>query len=344
MEDKPWWPSGIIQSHDESSVFTKWGTTPLHVPNLSIDWWNELDRSWGEWPEVNEITEIRNDQHGIWLDIGDFEALVCPIPTGNHSSRLAKNMKIAKAISNLVDLPVAGSEKDGDYVLIYSKQTPTEITGKSLAKLHNALIDGGWSTPNEEKNWNDRLKSAEDLLQTNTLWRAPHSKYTIGIPKFNLQKMRVVPVSLNEKLIWRRDTNLPILRQAVEYDVVSEWMNSIEEKYRSNSVMRTSTGGLAHMRYDVEIFNKARYYIYEEKSDSVDEYLSKVDRFQAKLGLMRLLKMGVPLSIFGLISTLWLSSANHFENATIGYATFSIIGFISSVIYRKLEPDWRHEL
>ena len=123
MEDKPWWPSGIIQSHDESSVYTKWGTTPLHVPNLSIDWWNELDRSWGEWPEVNEIVEIRNDQHGIWLDIGDFEALVCPIPTGNHSSRLSKNSKIVKVISDIVDLPVAGSEKDGDYVLFNRQPT-----------------------------------------------------------------------------------------------------------------------------------------------------------------------------------------------------------------------------
>lgn len=344
MEDKPWWPSGIIQSHDESSVYTKWGTTPLHVPNLSIDWWNELDRSWGEWPEVNEIVEIRNDQHGIWLDIGDFEALVCPIPTGNHSSRLSKNSKIVKVISDIVDLPVAGSEKDGDYVLIYPKKTPTEITGNSLAKLHTVLIDGGWATPNDERNWNNRLKSAEDILQTNTLWRAPHCKNTIAIPKFNLQKMRVVPIFLSEKLIWKNDTNLPILRQAVEYNVLSEWMNSIGEKYRSNSVMRTATGGLAHMKYDVEIFKKAQCYAYGEESNSIDEYLSKVDRFQAKLGIMRLLKMGIPLSIFGLVSTLWLSSANHFENATIGYVTFSIIGLISGVMYRNLEPDWRHEL
>ena len=344
MEGKPWWPSGIIQSHDESSVYTKWGTNPFHPPKISIDWWNGLDKSWGEWPKVSSIVEIKHDIFGIWLDVGEHIALVNPIPTGKHSSRLARNHKLSKSISSVVDLPIAGSLKDGDYVLIYSKKEPEIISGKSLAALHHSLIEGGWSTPKDERNWNDRLKSVEEALKTNTLWRAPHSKNTIGVPKFRLDGMRVVPISLSEKLVWKEDTNLPMIRQAVEYDVLNEWMENIEPKYCDNAVMRTATGGLAHVKYDVNIFQKAEAVTYGFESKSVDNYLSKVDRFQAELGIMRLLKMGVPLAITGLISTLWLSEAGEFENPLIGYVTFGIIGILSALLYRGKEPDWRQEL
>ena len=59
---------------------------------------------------------------------------------------------------------------------------------------------------------------------------------------------------------------------------------------------------------------------------------------------MRLLKMGLPLAIIGLISTLWLSEAGEFENPLIGYVTFAVIGIISALLYRGKEPDWRQEL
>ncbi len=41
MEGRPWWPSGIAQSHDESVIYTKWGTTALHVPEISKEWWED---------------------------------------------------------------------------------------------------------------------------------------------------------------------------------------------------------------------------------------------------------------------------------------------------------------
>ena len=156
--------------------------------------------------------------------------------------------------------------------------------------------------------------------------------------------MRVVPISLSEKLVWKEDTNLPMIRQAVEYEVLNEWMENIESKYCDNAVMRTATGGLAHVKYDVNIFQKAEAVTYGLESKSVDNYLSKVDRFQAELGIMRLLKMGLPLAIIGLISTLWLSEAGEFENPLIGYVTFAVIGMISALLYQGKEPDWRQEL
>ena len=344
MEDKPWWPRGIVQSYDESFVYTSWGTNSFHQPDISKEWWESLDDTWGEWPKDIEIGDISEDEFGIWVDIGDLVALVIPLPTGNHCSRLAKNEKIRQSISDLVQLPVAGCTKDGDHVLVYSKSEPSEITGQSLANLHTALIEGNWTTPNDERNWNDRLKAVEESLKTNTLWRAPHSKNTLGIPRFNLEKMRVVPISISEKLVWNKDTNLPMIRQVVKHQVLDQYINFMDSKYCDNSVLRTATGGLPHLKYDVNIFAKANSVAFQKESKEVDSYLSKVDRFQAKLGIMRLLKMGLPLSIIGIISTLWLSRAGEFENPTTGFLTFAIIGILSVIMYRNQEPDWNQEL
>ena len=69
-----------------------------------------------------------------------------------------------------------------------------------------------------------------------------------------------------------------------------------------------------------------------------------MDRIQAKLGIMRLMKMGIPLAIFGLIGTAWLDLAGEFSNASIGYWTFSLIFLISSFLYNYNQPDWRQAL
>ena len=59
---------------------------------------------------------------------------------------------------------------------------------------------------------------------------------------------------------------------------------------------------------------------------------------------MRLVKMGVPLAIFGLLGTLWLDRAGEIGQPVFAYWTFSLIGVISGVIYSIMEPDWRQTL
>ena len=120
---------------------------------------------------------------------------------------------------------------------------------------------------------------------------------------------------------WNKDTNLPMIRQVVKHQVLDQYINFMDSKYCDNSVLRTATGGLPHLKYDVNIFAKANSVAFQKESKEVDSYLSKVDRFQAKLGIMRLLKMGLPLSIIdpsfiintdahSLVTSLMLCDAN----------------------------------
>jgi len=344
MEERSWWPKGIVQSHDKSTISTSWGTRAFHFEDISLEWWNSLEKTWGDWPEVTEFELLEEDQTGMWYDIGDFKALVIPIPTGKHTSRLVRNPQLKSSLESHLLLPIAGCDKDGDHVLIYPKTDAKKVTAKRLAAMHVALIDGNWSTPNDDYGWNSRLKKVEDTLKTRTLWRAPHSFNTIGIPRIELDGMRPVPLPLSEVLLWNNETNLPMIRQAMKHNVLLKWREFIPSKYWGDDVMRIATGGVAHMRYDLSILSKAEAVAFGLEVPEVDQYLAGVDRIQAKLGNMRLMKMGIPLAIFGLIGTYWLARAGEFANPQIGYWTFGIIGFTSFVLYIIAEPDWRQEL
>ncbi len=344
MEERPWWPKGILQSHDASTISTTWGTKNLHNPDVTIEWWNSLDNTWGDWPEITNYELIEEDRSGMWFDIGQFRALVIPIPTGKHVSRLVRNPQLKARLNSQLQLPIAGCDKDGDHVLIYPKESPKKVTAKSLAELHKSLIDGNWTTPNDEHGWNARLKKVEDTLKTSTLWRAPHSYLTIGIPRIELNGMRPIPIPLSEALIWPEHTNLPMIRQAIKHNVLLKWREYIPSKHWDESVLRVATGGVAHMKYDLNLLAKAESVAFGYDVPEVDEYLAGVDRFQTKLGNMRLMKMGIPLAIFGLIGSFWLSRAGEFANPNIGYITFGIIGLISASLYSVSEPDWRDQL
>ena len=90
--------------------------------------------------------------------------------------------------------------------------------------------------------------------------------------------------------------------------------------------------------------DKAEAVAFDLDSVEIDEYLSGVDRFQAKLGIMRLMLMGSPLGIIGLIATFMLDRAGEISQPSIGYWTFAIIWIISGTAYTLTEPDWRQEL
>ncbi|MBJ64299.1 MAG: hypothetical protein CMB55_05860 [Euryarchaeota archaeon] len=344
MESRPWWPKGIALSHDENSITTSWGTVPLHLPNPTIEWWNEIDDAWGDWPIISKIELIEEDRTGMWYDLGNFRALIIPIPTGKHTSRLWRNPQLRVSLKHHLQLPVAGVDKDGDHILVYPKTKVEPVTAKTLAGLHNALISGKWFTPQDEYGWNNRLKKIEDTLKTSTLWRAPHSHNTIGIPRIELRGMMPVPIPLSEALLWKNDTNLPMLRQALKYGVLLDWMQLISARYRGEDVMRVATGGVAHIIYDLKLLEKAEATAFGLDSKELDRYLDNVDRFQAKLGVMRLMLMGTPLAIIGLIASYMLGRAGEFTNPSVGYWTFGIIWLISAIAYNFTEPDWRQEL
>ena len=344
MESRPWWPKGIALSHDKDSITTLWGTMPLHIPDVSVEWWNGLGATWGEWPVATKMEMINEDRTGMWYDIGKFTVLISPIPTGKQTSRLSRNPQLRASLESDLQLAIGGYDKDGDHILVYPKGDPKAITAKSLAGLHNSLISGNWHTPQDEYGWNNRLKQVEDTLKTSTLWRAPHSKNTIGIPRIELDGMRPIPIPLSEALLWKEDTNLPMIRQVIKHGVLQEWRELISARYTKQDVMRTATGGVPHIIYDLKLLEKAECLAFNTDSAELDQYLAGVDRFQAKLGNMRLFRMGSPLAILGIVTTFMLERAGEINDSKIGYLTFAIIWLISVIAYSLSEPDWRQEL
>jgi hypothetical protein len=334
MEGSSWWPVGIATGFDETSVFTKWGSLPLHWDEaiLTPKWWSEQSDYWGRWPEVKFVEKLNDDEYGIWCDIGEFIAQIIPIPTGNHVSRLVQNEKLNLAVKEYVTLPVAGINRSGDFVLIFPKKSKVfDIIG-----LHKSLISSQFTTPNDELNWNSRLKKVEDKLKTNTLWRAPHHKSTLGMPRLNIVNNRPSPIMISEKLLTEVE-HLPMLRQAIELEKIDEW----NTEFGTNSLMRTSTGGLAHMTYDVMVMAHAQCRAFGKTDSKIESYLAKVDRIQADLGIMRLVRMGVPFGLVCAIFTLWINRAGMFESWQLPFIVFLSMSIISWIAYRILEPDWR---
>ena len=156
--------------------------------------------------------------------------------------------------------------------------------------------------------------------------------------------MSPVPIPLSEALLWKKDTNLPMIRQVIKHGVLDEWKELVSARYTKNDVMRAATGGIPHIIYDLKLLEKAESIAFDLESKKLDEYLSGVDRFQAKLGVMRLLRMGTPLAIFGLISTFMLNRAGEIDSPNIGFFTFAIIWLVSVIAYSYSEPDWRQAL
>ena len=69
-------------------------------------------------------------------------------------------------------------------------ETSPEWLGQTLGDIQNKLAP--FSSPNDQKRWNQRLKDLEDELKPNTLWRAPHASTTVGIPSVRIHPNWIV--------------------------------------------------------------------------------------------------------------------------------------------------------
>ncbi len=53
-----------------------------------------MEGTWGEWPKAEKMELQSENRTGMWYDIGEFKALIIPIPTGKQSSRLWRNPQL----------------------------------------------------------------------------------------------------------------------------------------------------------------------------------------------------------------------------------------------------------
>ena len=207
MEDPAWWPSGIAQQSMEEALAdgqlrTALGRVQLwnYADALDTAWWHSPPGNgvqWGKWPtDVVRIEPSTEDTYGLTLLLNeDYVVRICPLLVGEDVSRMARYEPWNTSVSALnLLLPIGGWTAGGhDRVLIYSRydRAPFEPDSEqvhslvaSMAQVHTALEPH--ATPNTERLWNERLKAMEDVLKPHTLWRAPHTTSTVGLPPIEL--------------------------------------------------------------------------------------------------------------------------------------------------------------
>lgn len=348
MEEPAWWPSGIAQqSMDEAQtageVRTSFGRAQLWDASavMSATWWENPPGNgvlWGSWPDsVGQVNLMSEDEFGMVLNIDDrYVARVCPFLVGEDVSRMARFEPWATCVKGLpLVLPNGGwNAGSHDRVLLYEAHTPDaslpdSIEGfiQAMASVHSALAE--FETPNTERLWNDRLKAMEDELKPHTLWRAPHTSSTVGLPSVNFDFHHTVqtehgvaliamPRALADHLVCQ-PARLPSLaclmrleRQwsshltmdaAQRQSMLETWAHHTPASWSSGKALSTALGGAWVWRYNavLEQLLKARVYGDDSLEQKSLDWLGEVSRLQARLGSLRMWKSGVWVALTGLL-------------------------------------------
>ena len=347
MDESPWWPSGIVteDSHEISSgrIQTVFGALETwgYQDCLAASWWQKPPEEgiiWGQWPEVSEIDIIHHDRKGYLIRINDKQiARVTPFDLGNDLSRLMHYSPWRDALEGLmITLPsMVYHVENNDRVVVYncsdvaihSENFDSDKLAANLGTIHSALHD--FATPNTERRWNDRLKDIESELKVTTLWRAPHSKYTVGLPRLNLdlallckeqdELLFIADVrSPVEHLMCHADrlpglANLMLIEQQISFakgmdendrkSMLEAYLTKAPKSYSHKKAVSTLMGGPWIWRYHAVLFamGEARFFGDEELGKKAQNWLNDVSRIQAHLGVLRLWKSGLWGGIIGAV-------------------------------------------
>ena len=337
MEEASWWPRGLARGSIEDAlsnqeIITKWGTLDCFdvTKTLEASWWNEQDSGcWGSFSELNvqSVQQIRQHGNLTLLQLNEaYSALVYSIPTSDSTSMLARKSAWAKALdSSSVLLPIAGMTINGnDAIVVFphfelTHDAEMKWISTELGKAQSSLEQ--FSTPNDQNRWNQRLKSVEDALRPNTLWRAPHTKHTVGLPALRIHpswigtrdgKTVLIPTNqrVSEHLLCG-DERLPALAELIQMEgrwvenngyarddieaMLEAWSSVTPSSWSSKKALSTVLGGAWIWRYYDVLFSYAEAVLYDDKKglESSKAWLKDVTRLQAHLGVLRVWKSGV---------------------------------------------------
>lgn len=389
MDEPAWWPSGIALSSideaiSEGTVRTSFGKTTMwdFEPYLQPNHWNsslELGVQWGDWDFEVQTVEIQSvSKNGLVVTLNDaYTASILPFGVGDDVSRLSRYEPWNSVLQEQsVSLPIAGWTVDGnDRILIYPRyelkpfdgQTSTMMgLTRTIGGIHSAFV--GFSTPNTERRWNDRLKAIEDELKTKTMWRAPHSKTTVGLPRLHLSidsltevdgVLNFVPMSrsLAEHLLCENDrlpslaTLMMLEHQWARRDGLSEqqrqelletWGASVPDEWSSRTALSTVRGGAWVWRYHATLLELAQATAFAESSIKEDcqKWLRDVSRLQAHLGTLRMWKSGQWAGFTGLAVAFFsyrLDSLLPQQSLALAVLSFGVV-VASNAVYRLKDP------
>jgi hypothetical protein len=389
MDEPAWWPSGIALSSideaiSEGTVRTSFGKTTVwdFEPYLQPNLWNsslEVGVQWGDWNFEVQTVEIQSvSKNGLVVTLNDaYTASILPFGVGDDVSRLYRYEPWNSAlVGHSVLLPIAGWTVDGnDRILVYPRyelkpfdgQTSTvmDLT-RTVGGIHSALV--GFSTPNTERRWNDRLKAIEDELKTKTMWRAPHANTTVGLPRLHLSidsltevdgVLNFVPMSrsLAEHLLCENDrlpslaTLMMLEHQWARRDGLSEqqrqqlletWGASVPVDWSSRAALSTVRGGAWVWRYHATLLELAQATAFAETSIKEDcqKWLRDVSRLQAHLGTLRMWKSGQWVGFTGLAVAFFAYRLDSFlpqQSLALAVLSFGVV-VASNAVYRLKDP------
>ena len=383
MADESWWPHGVAISSikealDSGELRTKWGTVSCWDVNkcCSPEWWNQpKQHAWGAFDDVKpsfvEVIRTEGNRTLLRLDTTHI-ALAYSIPTSNDTSSIARRSKLKAALqSTPILIPTGGlliDEKDA--VLLFSHaaftETSPEWLGQTLGSIQASLE--AFSTPNDQKRWNQRLKDLEDELKPNTLWRAPHSSSTVGIPSVRIHpnwivgtedEQRALPLNRTvTELLLCGNERLPGIAEFIHVEgrlteekgyeseqiktFFENWKGQVPVSWTNRKALSTVLGGAWIWRYyDVLVVNaESVLYGDESRYASAQKWLKDVSRLQAHLGVLRVWKSGVWVGIGTLVVAYYawqletLSTTGSLMLAVVGAA----ISLGSNMLYWKKDP------
>jgi len=389
MDEPAWWPSGIALSSideaiSEGTVRTSFGKTTVwdFEPYLQPNLWNsslEVGVQWGDWNFEVQTVEIQSvSKNGLVVILNDaYTASILPFGVGDDVSRLYRYEPWNSAlVGHSVLLPIAGWTVDGnDRILVYPRyelkpfdgqaSTVMDLT-RTIGGIHSALV--GFSTPNTERRWNDRLKAIEDELKTKTMWRAPHANTTVGLPRLHLSiesltevdgVLNFVPMSrsLAEHLLCENDrlpslaTLMMLEHQWARRDGLSEqqrqqlletWGASVPVEWSSRTALSTVRGGAWVWRYHATLLELAQATAFAETSIKEDcqKWLRDVSRLQAHLGTLRMWKSGQWVGFTGLAVAFFSYRLDSFlpqQSLALAVLSFGVV-VASNAVYRLKDP------
>ena len=337
MEEASWWPRGLARGSIEDAlsnqeIITKWGTLDCFdvTKTLEASWWNEQDSGcWGSFSELNvqSVQQIRQHGNLTLLQLNEaYSALVYSIPTSDSTSLLSRKSAWTKALdSSSVLLPIAGMTLNGnDAIVVFphfelTHDAEMKWISTELGKAQSSLEQ--FSTPNDQNRWNQRLKSVEDALRPNTLWRAPHTKHTVGLPALRIHPSwigirdgKTVLIPMNQRVsehLLCGDERLPALAELIQMEgrwvenngyarddieaMLGAWSSVTPSSWSSKKALSTVLGGAWIWRYYDVLFSYAEAVLYDDKKglESSKAWLKDVTRLQAHLGVLRVWKSGV---------------------------------------------------
>ena len=383
MEGESWWPQGVaLSSIDEAlesgEVSTKWGTVACWDVHecFKPEWWaSAKEGAWGVIEELRpntiDVVQLEGNRALIRLDDTHI-ALVYSIPTSNRTSSLQQKNEVRSLLqSTRLLFPIGGLLLDGkDALLVFPigerVESSPQWLGQTLGEIQKSLAP--LSSPNDQKRWNQRLKDLEDELKPNTLWRAPHTSSTTGIPSVRVHpnwilevdgEHRAIPLnqSVSELLLCGTE-RLPGIAEFIHLEgrlveekgynpeqievLFEHWKREVPPAWTSRKALSTVLGGAWIWRYyDVLVVNaESVLYGDETRYESAQKWLKDVSRLQAHLGVLRVWKSGVWVGITTMVVAYYswqletLSTTNSIGLAFLG----GLISFGSNLLYWKKDP------